>query len=153
MPSQAFEDRERLRASMRGLARQLFLHAMADASIERAFERHVSCDRGVLRVSDDLFYLHAYSRVLVVSIGKAADRMTRALCDQVGESLEGIVAGPIRPGGQIRGFRYFYGGHPLPNGESLCAGEAILKSLTAESETSLVIFLLSGGGSAAVEKP
>ena len=149
MPEPAAADRERLR----GIARQLFLHAIAEASVARAFERHIGCERGVLRVCEDLFDLPSYSSVFVVSIGKAAHSMARALCDQAGESLEGIVADSVPVSSEIRGFRYFVGGHPLPNRESLRAGGAILKSLTGQTPASLVLFLLSGGGSSIVEKP
>jgi hydroxypyruvate reductase len=149
MPEPAAADRE----CLRGIARQLFLHAIAEASVERAFERHIGCERGVLRVCEDLFDLDSYSRIFVVSIGKAAHSMARALCDRVGESLEGIVAASVPVSSEIRGFRYFVGGHPLPNRESLRAGDAILKSLTGQTPASLVLFLLSGGGSSIVEKP
>ena len=146
-------DRERLAHSMRTIARQLFLHALAEANIEKAFAQNVHCERGILRVCEDLFDLSTYSRTLVVSIGKAGHTMVEALRDQVGESLEGIVASSVEPVGQVRGFRYFRGGHPTPNAESFRAAEAMLKSLSAQNAASLVIFLLSGGGSSIVEKP
>ncbi|HVO64383.1 MAG TPA: DUF4147 domain-containing protein [Terriglobales bacterium] len=146
-------EREQLAASMRSIARQLFMHAISEATVERAFERHVTSERGLLRVSEDLFDLQSYARTIVISIGKAAHTMVRALCDQVGESLQGIIAGPLQTESQVRGFRYFAGGHPLPNPESLRAADAMLKSLRAQSTASLVIFLLSGGGSSMVEKP
>src|SRR5207244_5812725 len=57
------------------------------------------------------------------------------------------------PAYQLNGYRYFAGGHPQPNAESLRAAEAILKSLAALNSQSLVLFMVSGGGSAAVEKP
>ena len=78
--------------AMRVLARQLFLDSVAEAGIERAFDRHVDCERGVLRVCDDLFDLHSYARVQFVSIGKAGHSMVEALGGKVGESLAGIVA-------------------------------------------------------------
>jgi hydroxypyruvate reductase len=53
----------------------------------------------------------------------------------------------------VHGFRYFRGGHPTPNADSVRAAEAILKSLNAQTASSLVIFMLSGGGSAIAEKP
>jgi glycerate 2-kinase len=146
-------ERERLAASMRAIARQLFLRVINEATVDGAFQRHISCEREVLRVCEDLFDLHAYSRTFVVSIGKAAHTMVRTLCDQVGESLQGIVAGPAIPESQVHGFRYFAGGHPLPNAESLRVADAILKSLNAQTPASLVIFLLSGGGSSMMEKP
>jgi glycerate 2-kinase len=146
-------DRERLVKSMRGIARQLFLHALAEANIEKAFAHNVHCERGILRVCEDLYDLSSYARVVVISIGKAGHTMVEALRDQVGESLEGIVASSMEPPGQVRGFRYFRGGHPTPSAESLRAAESILKSLSSQNAASLVVFMLSGGGSSMVEKP
>jgi hydroxypyruvate reductase len=65
----------------------------------------------------------------------------------------GIVAGTSDPPSQVPGFRYYRGGHPVPTAESLRAAETILRALNAHTSRSLVIYMLSGGGSAAVEKP
>ncbi len=139
---------------MRDTAREIFRYALTQASIANAFSRHVHCERGVLRVCEDLYHLHAYSRVLVISLGKAGHTMAEALTQQVGESsLEGIVASSVEPSAQVRGFRYFRGGHPAPNAESIRAANAIRTALDAQTAASLVIFLLSGGGSSIVEKP
>jgi len=138
---------------MRVTARHLFERALAESSIDRAFERHVSCERGVLRVCEDLYDLNSYSRVFVVSIGKAAHTLVNALEMRAGARFEGIVASSVEPAAQTRGFRYFRGGHPTPNQESMRAAEAILKSVSAQNSSSLVIFLLSGGGSSIAEKP
>jgi glycerate 2-kinase len=146
-------DRERLAQAMRAMARQFFFHALAEASVEKSFARNVHCERGILRICEDLFDLSSYARTSVISIGKAGHTMVEALRDQVGESLEGIVASSVDPAEQVRGYRYFRGGHPTPNAESLRAAESILKSLNAQSAASLVIFMLSGGGSSIVEKP
>ena len=138
---------------MKEIARHIFDHAMRASGIGRAFARHVHCERSVLRICEDLYDLNSYSRVMVVSIGKAAHSMLTALHEQTGERFEGIVASSVAPEFQIRGFRYFHGGHPLPNEESIRAADAMLKSLSAQNEASLVIYLISGGGSATVEKP
>jgi hydroxypyruvate reductase len=135
-------------------ARGIFLTALGEASIAKGFARHVHCERGLLRVREDLYDLQAYSRVVVVSIGKAGHTMVEALAQQIGESaMEGIVASSVEPSSQMRGFRYFHGGHPTPNAESIHAAKAILKLLDAQSAASLVIFMISGGGSSIVEKP
>src|ERR1700690_961259 len=152
MPSSA-TDREKLTLDMRVTARHLFEHALAEASIDRAFQRHVDCDRGVLRICEDLHDLDSYNRVLVISIGKAAHAMVNSLEMQAGNRFEGIVASSFDPPSQVRGFRYFRGGHPLPNQESIRAAEAMLKSLNAQNASPLVIFMLSGGGSSIAEKP
>ena len=140
---------------MRDVAREIFTSALKNASIESAFARNVHCERRVLRIGDDLHDLDSYQRVFVVSIGKAAHTMAAALEAQLGSrSFEaGIVASSAEPDTQVRGFRYFHGGHPTPTAESIRAADAILKSLTALDSASLVIFMISGGGSSIVEKP
>jgi glycerate 2-kinase len=138
---------------MKEIARHIFEHALRESSVSQAFAQHVHCERGLLRVCDDLYDLSVYGRVFVISIGKAAHTMLIALHEQAGERFEGIVASPIEPAFQVRGFRYFLGGHPMPNAESIRAAEAMLKSLNALNEASLAIYLVSGGGSATAEKP
>ncbi len=145
-------DRDQQFRQMREVAREIFNAALGNASIESAFTRHVHCERRVLRIGEDLHDLDSYNRVFVVSIGKAAHTMVAALEARVGGTIEGIVASPIEAA-QIKGLRYFWGGHPVPNKESVQAGAAILKSLAALDAISLVIFLISGGGSSIVEKP
>jgi glycerate 2-kinase len=138
---------------MREAARGVFLQALSEASIAKGFSRHVHCERGILRVCDDLYDLHSYTRVLVISLGKAAHTMVEALAQQVGSALEGIVASSVQPATQLRGFRYFRGGHPTPSEESIQAASAMLRALESQNTSSLVLFLLSGGGSSIVEKP
>jgi hydroxypyruvate reductase len=138
---------------MREIARHIFDHALRESSISGAFSRHVHCERGVLRICEDLYDLNSFSRVFVVSIGKAAHSMLAAIHEQTGQHFEGIVASSVMPEFHVRGFRYFHGGHPLPNEESIRGAEAILKSLNVQNEASLVIYLVSGGASATVEKP
>ena len=146
-------NRESQIRSMREAVLAIFRHALAEASIANGFARHVHCERGVLRVCEDLYDLHSYSRVIVISLGKAAHTMVEALAGQVGASLEGIVASSVDPTAQVHGFRYFRGGHPLPTEESIQAAGAMLRVLESQPASALVIFLLSGGGSSIVEKP
>jgi hydroxypyruvate reductase len=138
---------------MKRIARQIFDQAMRESAISQAFARHVTCERGVMRICDDLYDLNSFSRIFVISIGKAAHSMLAALNQQCGERFEGIVASSVEPQFQLRGFRYFHGGHPLPNAESVRAADAMLKSSNAQIESSLMIYLVSGGASAAAEKP
>jgi glycerate 2-kinase len=145
---------ERHDSGLKDLARQIFVHALAEASIARAFDRHVELQRvGVLRVGEDLFDLNSYSRRFVVAIGKAANTMVEALSAKTGEMFEGIVASSVAPQQQVRGYRYFLGGHPTPNADSVLAAEAALRALHALDQNALVVFLVSGGGSSILEKP
>jgi glycerate 2-kinase len=140
---------------MRTAAREIFLHALSESGIEKSFDRHVFYERGVLRVGEDLYDIGSYGRVLVASIGKAAHTMVEALMYRVGPGVgvTGIACGPTQPSSQVFGFRYYVGGHPTPNADSVRAAEAILRSLEYCNQRTLVIFLISGGGSSLVEKP
>jgi hydroxypyruvate reductase len=138
---------------MRDRAREMFEHALSECSIPRAFSKQVLYDHGELRLGNDVYALGSFSRTLVVSIGKAGHTMAEALANTVGTGLTGIIACPNAPPAQLFGFRYFLGGHPLPNEESLRAGDAILQLLRAPSSQTLVVYLISGGASAIAEKP
>src|SRR5258706_10546175 len=139
---------------LKDLARRIFASALAEASIARAFDRHVDLERGgVLRAGEDLFDLNAYSRRFVVSIGKAANTMVEALAAKTGELFEGIIASSVAPQQQIRGYRYFVGGHPTPNADSVLAADRTLRALRSLDPNSVVVFLISGGGSSILEKP
>jgi glycerate 2-kinase len=144
---------EALAREMRDRAREMFEHALSECSIPRAFSKTVLYERGELRLGNDAYELMSFSRTFVVSIGKAGHNMAEALANTVETGLTGIIACPNSPAAQLFGFRYFRGGHPLPNEESLHAGDAILRLLGAPSPQTLVVFLISGGASAIAEKP
>src|SRR5436190_19594566 len=140
---------------MRQVAREIFSHALTQSNIDRTFDRHMGYERGILRVGEDLYDLSSFSRIVIISIGKAGNTAIQALMNRLvgGVGATGIVCAPTNPDAQVFGFRYFKGGHPLPNLESLKSAESIIRSLESLSSKSLVIYLLSGGGSSLVEKP
>ncbi len=143
---------------MRSTAREIFLRALRETSISKAFTRHVQLDRAVLRVGEDLYDLKRHKRVAVISIGKAAYTMLDALHQELGDRITGVAVGASDPVSPLKGFRYFRGGHPLPNADSVRGAQAILEFLrkrrvSKQQTPPLVIFLISGGGSAIAEKP
>jgi glycerate 2-kinase len=138
---------------MRETAESIFRNALKESSIAEAFDRHLDFGRGVLRVAEDLYHLDSYRRLLVISMGKGAHAMAHALASKMGTRAEGIVAGSTDQSAQVPGFRYFSGGHPAPNAESLRAAAAISHSLQALTADSLVLYLISGGASSMVEQP
>jgi hydroxypyruvate reductase len=138
-------------ANMRDLLRRIFSQTLVEIAIPRVFASKVECSRGVLRIEQDLYDLSSYERALVIAIGKAAHSMLESLIAQTGKALEGIVMCSHPPESQQPGFRYFIGGHPLPNAESVHGGKTILKYLSGLNDHTLAIYLISGGASAIVE--
>ncbi len=152
MPTQ-LDPANPLYSEMRELARRAFDHALAECSIPKAMQRHLELRDDQLRIGHDLYDLHSFATINVISIGKAAHSMAQALTEIVDRGLRGIISCPSAPAAQVFGFRYFIGGHPMPNQDSFRAAEAILKLLGNSCPDTLTIFLISGGASAIAEKP
>ncbi len=144
---------EALFNEMRDRAREMFDRALLECNIPYAFARHLAFDGERLCIGKDVYELKAFERLQVVSMGKAGHTMAEALSGIVGTGLTGIVDCPTPPPAQLFGFRYFTGGHPLPNEDSLRAGDAILRLVAGSSPRTLMLFLISGGASAIAEKP
>ncbi len=138
---------------MRDRAREMFDHALLECSIPHAFSRHVQYADGQLSIAEGVYHLSSFERVLAISMGKAGHSMAAAFSSIVDTGLTGIIDCPNPPPAQLFGFRYFTGGHPLPNEDSLRAGDAILRLVYGSSPRTLVVFLISGGASAIAEKP
>jgi len=65
----------------------------------------------------------------------------------------GLISSPDPPR-HLKRWRSFLGGHPLPNQASLEAARAAFALLgRGNAEEALVVFLISGGGSAMLEWP
>jgi glycerate 2-kinase len=144
---------EAMLREMRVRAREMFDSALLECSIPQAFSRQVLCDGRHLRIGKDVYDLDLFERTLVVSIGKAGHSMAAALSNIVDGGLTGIVDCPNPPSAELFGYHYFFGGHPLPNEDSLRAGDAILRLVAGASRRTLLVFLISGGASAIAEKP
>ena len=138
---------------MRDRARVMFDLALAECSIPQAFSRKLQYQGRHLQIGNEVYDLRAFERILVISIGKAGHSMAEAFANIIGTGLTGIIAAPTAPPAQLVGFRYFTGGHPLPNDDSLRAGDAILRLVHELSPETLAVFLISGGASAIAEKP
>ena len=94
-------------------------------------------------------------RVFLVAAGKAAPRMARAALSVLTVPVsDGLVISKYGHfDSPIEGLRCFEAGHPVPDDNSVLAGEAALKLTEDLREDDTVLFLLSGGGSALFEKP
>ena len=98
-------------------------------------------------------------KIVTVSIGKAAWTMAAAAAEELGKisavkEFSGIVITKYgHSQGEIPGFEIFEAGHPVPDENSFKATEAVINSVSNLSDEDLVLFLVSGGGSALFEKP
>lgn len=139
-------------ASGKQLARQIFLEALATIDVRHAMLAKVKREGGALVTGDIVTPLVRPPRV--IAFGKAARRMASTLDEILGGQVDaGVVVAPAEPEKKLDRFRYFRAGHPYPNAGSVEGAEAALELVSGLSGDDLVIFLVSGGGSALFEKP
>lgn len=141
------------------------MDALQSVNAQTAVSKAVKfSDDSYLKIGDEIYDLAELS-VYAVAIGKAAYQMAMAIDKILGNKIQaGIVSGVLpqqsaeknNPEQQNLSAKWqkFAGGHPLPNEASLAAARSCFDLLRrADNKNSLIIFLISGGGSAMIEAP
>ena len=147
--------------TMHTTATEIFTGALKACDIPSAFDHRLRFEGHKLhRLMPDgsgpaVIDLSAYKRIFVVAIGKAAGPMVQVLLDRMKrrKGLRGICCTNQPPTARNWRFRYFEGGHPLPNEDSFSAARAVLALLRKAKKDTLIFFLISGGGSAIFDLP
>ncbi|WP_263358018.1 glycerate kinase type-2 family protein [Acidicapsa ligni] len=151
--------------SLHETATAIFQDALDACNIDSAFDRRIRfTDDGSGEVLTRLMpegsgptvlNLNDYRDIQVISIGKAALPMLDTLLSRMKrrKGLRGICCSTESPTQRNWRFRYFEGGHPLPNDDSFAAARAALALLRKADKRTLVIFLISGGSSALFDLP
>lgn len=92
--------------------------------------------------------LTGVGRVVVVGIGKCAFEGARSLERALGNRLWGGVVLHIGGEGSFKTLQAYKGTHPLPSDRNMRATARIVDVLKGLQKNDLVLFLISGGGSA-----
>ena len=139
---------------MKDTLRQLFLSTLEGLSLDRVMPEKLACQDDVLQVGGDRIELGRYQKIVVVAIGKAAFQMSRALTEMVkGRTVAGLVVTSAESEQELDGVKAYIGGHPYPDRQSFQAADVAQHLLHSLGREDLLIYLLSGGGSAICEKP
>ncbi|MFP5226252.1 MAG: glycerate kinase [Acidobacteriota bacterium] len=139
----------------------IFDRALRACDIPKAFDRHLHFEGKTLvrhpspRLPSVTQSLEGFREIYVVAFGKAGLTMLDALLERLPAKMpvHGVCSAPEVPKKKNRHIRYFAGGHPLPNEDSLAAARATLDLLKHAKKTTFIFFLISGGGSAMHELP
>ncbi|MGB5179529.1 MAG: DUF4147 domain-containing protein [Gammaproteobacteria bacterium] len=94
--------------------------------------------------------------VALVAVGKAASAMTLGALEALGRQIiKGLVITKTgHSDAQLQRdprLRCIESGHPLPNSDSLLAGNALCQFIETTTDTTALLFLISGGTSSLVE--
>jgi glycerate 2-kinase len=139
---------------LRQNAREIFNSALRAVDAYKATRRSITLETSFLRIEDSRFQV-SQSPIYVVGIGKASLSMAQGVDEQLsGRLTRGVITCPEQPHSLPPTWQVFFGGHPLPNEASLAAARAVFDLLErAKAERAVVVFLISGGGSAMIEWP
>ena len=137
------------------LARRIFLRTVDALDVASSISRCVRVAHGELCCGGMVYGLQPGADLRLIAVGKAAHGMLDGFVTVLPPdfALNGIVSAPTSPANPHPGFHYFVGGHPTPNQQSFLAGEAALALLRGCDRHTVVVVLLSGGGSALMEHP
>jgi hydroxypyruvate reductase len=151
--------------SLHHQARRIFAHALDSCGVELVLRQRIRCDGITLEVQHSPYLnrddrplripLEDYRRILIIAIGKAAIPLTDGLLSILPRRprIRGICAAPTRPAKRDWRIRYYAGGHPLPNRDSFRAARQALRLLRRATDKTLVLYLISGGGSTLFDLP
>ncbi len=139
-------------------ARSIFAHALERVLPEPALRRFVSLDQGThtLTVAGRPYDLNQYERIVVVGGGKAARRTGAELVNLLGDRITAGILNvyqeqarePISERVQL-----FAADHPTPNEEGVKGAQQMMNLLKGADRKTLVIALISGGGSSLMALP
>lgn len=131
--------------------------ALAAVDPRLAVKRSLALQGNEMRVAGQVYDLAGFRRVRLFGVGKAALAMAQGAYDVLGERVsDGLLitkhqaegAGSLPPAVAVH-----QGGHPVPSTASIESTKVLESMLRDGAAGDLVIFLISGGGSALMTLP
>ncbi len=136
------------------VAREVWEAALAAGDVDPLVRRALGGDGTVLVAGPLRVDLATTPRVLVLGAGKAGGSMARTveaiLGDRVSDGLVVVKDGYARKTARVR---VVEASHPVPDQRGQDAAEALLGLAASAGRDDLLIFLISGGGSALLPAP
>lgn len=134
--------------------RDILAAALQAAEPGAAVRKFIRREGDSLFVDQREYFLGDIERIRVLGLGKASLAMTQPLADILPpHATRGLLIPKGTPVQPPIGFDLQSGGHPVPNADSLRAGEKAFDLVQGLAERDLLICLISGGGSALMTLP
>jgi hydroxypyruvate reductase len=140
--------------TLREAGLEIFKAAVQAGDVRPLIHRSLNREGASLSAGRATFDLSKISRLLVVGAGKASGAMAAALEDLVGDRVsDGLVVVKEGHRANPKRIREVEAGHPVPDERGLAAARDLLDLVRSAGHDDLVIFLVSGGGSALLPTP
>jgi len=135
-------------------ALDIFSAAVRAADPYERVKQAVRPDDGGIMIDDEYYPRDRYDTIVVVGAGKASARMGLAVEDVLGDRIAGgWINTKYDHGIPLRRIHVHECGHPVPDDKGLAGTEHIIELLEKADERTLIICVLSGGGSALTPAP
>jgi hydroxypyruvate reductase len=132
----------------------IFKAAVLAGDVRPLLQRSLRLEGQFLSTGPVTFDLGKINRFLVVGAGKASGAMAAALEDLLGDRIDdGLVVVKDGHRAETRKIRLVEASHPVPDERGLTASHDLLDLVRSAGGDDLVIFLISGGGSALLPAP
>ena len=119
-----------------------------------AIREHVKIQNDLLTVGKQNYDLAGFEGIYVIGVGKASAAMAQPIEELLGERIKSgfinVKYGHTLP---LNIIQVNEAGHPVPDEAGLSGSKKIVKLLSQTGEKDLVMFLISGGGSALLPYP
>jgi glycerate-2-kinase len=134
-------------------AKAIFLDALKSIQLDSIIKVRLWLEGDRLFVDGTPINLRDYREVVLIGLGKATLTIARELEAILGDRLSrGILVSNHEQQSPTKS-EVVVAGHPLPDENSLKAGERVIRMIQSCRSDSLIIFAISGGGSSLIELP
>ncbi len=143
----------------KNIAKTIFLKAVESVDPFKRLKACVRIERDRLRINTDqnsekVFNLNSFKRIFLIGTGKASASMAQAIEEIFGDRItKGVITTKYGHFLPLKETKIIEAGHPLPDQKGIEGSEKIQGLLKESGPEDLVIFLLSGGGSALLPLP
>ena len=135
-------------------AKEIFLKGVEAVDPEKVIRNQVFLENDILTVQNKRFRLGEFENIIVVGAGKASASMGKALEEILGSKISGgLIVTKYGHGEPLKYIDVEEASHPLPDENGVKATEEIVSILEKTDEKTLIIGLISGGGSALLVSP
>jgi glycerate 2-kinase len=132
----------------------IFQAGLQAVSPGAAIKNFCQLDGEILRVDDHSYDLNSVKNIFVLGAGKAGASMALAIEEILGERIsEGIITVKYGHLEKLHKIKTHEGSHPVPDENGYRAAQAIFRLASRADKDTLVICLISGGGSALMPLP
>ncbi|MDH4222646.1 MAG: glycerate kinase [candidate division Zixibacteria bacterium] len=143
-----------MEACLREKALSILQASLKGADPKLCVKRFLKFENGYISAGNFRKRLDQIKRIIVAGAGKASALMAQATEEILEDRIDqGIVIAKEGSGVPLEKIKLLFGGHPFPDENGAKGTQEILQMLSEADSNDLVIFLLSGGGSALLVSP